>query len=38
MLIEVVIKHPVPLESLWFFEKATAALLGAGYAFKERAL
>ena len=38
ILIEVVLKHPVPVASLWFFEKATAALMGAGYKFKVRAL
>lgn len=38
VLIEVVVKHPVPRESLWFFEKATAALMGAGYKFRVRAL
>jgi len=38
ILIEVVVKHPAPTESLWFFEKATAALMGAGYKFRVRAL
>jgi hypothetical protein len=38
ILIEVVVKHPVPTSALWFFEKATAALMGAGYKFKVRAL
>ena len=36
--IEVVMKHPVPADSLWFFEKATAAMMGAGYKFTVRAL
>lgn len=38
ILIEVVLKHPVPAKSLWFFEKATAAIMGAGYKFRVRAL
>jgi hypothetical protein len=38
ILIEVVVKHAVPKESLWFFEKATAAIMGAGFKFRVRAL
>jgi hypothetical protein len=36
--IEVVLKHAVPQDSLWFFEKAAAAIMGAGYKLKVRAL